>query len=323
MDNPLISIIVPVYNLESIIKKCVDSILKQRYKNLEIILIDDGSTDNSGGICDEYAKRDKRIVVFHQKNSGIAAVRNLGISKANGDYVSFIDGDDYVDDDYIQSLYNALSGDNSDIAICGHIIIYPSKKYIKKSDKKLILTAEEAVREVLYDKYLDLSPWGKLYAKELFRGIKYPSGMLFEDSAVTPLILAKATRVSVIPKAHYYYVKQESHSITNASFNSKKLDLITATKQMTNTISMKYPNLKQACARRMMWAHLSTLSVMATSKNVPKKSIRLVYEYIKKNRSNILKDPNISKRDRFGLLISRFGYRGYKIIWSLYDKTRK
>ena len=323
MKTPLISIIVPVYNLETTVGKCLDSILKQKYQNLEIILIDDGSTDKSGEICDKYARSDKRIIAIHQKNSGIAEVRNLGLRKASGDYVSFIDGDDYVKTNYIQSLYDAILNDGSDIAISGHTIVYPNKQYSKVSDRRLVLSAEEAVRAVLYDQYLDLSPWGKLYSKEILRGVKYPSGMLFEDSAVTPLVLAKAKRISVIPETNYYYVKQGTSSITNTSFNPKKLDLITATKQMTEAISSKFPDLKQACARRMMWAHLSTLSVMAKSKNVPKDDIKMVYDYIKKNRALVLKDKNISKRDRFGLAISKLGYRGYKLVWSIYDKTRK
>ncbi|MBP5633740.1 glycosyltransferase [Candidatus Saccharibacteria bacterium] len=320
--QPLITVAVAVYNIEKYVGKCIDSIISQKYRNLEIILVNDGSTDKSGLVCDEYAKKDKRIAVIHQKNGGLSSARNAGIKAAKGEYIAFVDGDDYVDENYISALYDAITEKKADIAIAGHTIIYPNKSIEKKSSESLLLAPEDALREILYDRNIDISSWGKLYKKELFANISFPDGQLFEDSATTYKLFIAAKQIVVIPESHYSYFIREG-SITNTGFSRKKLDLLKSTKDMADDIVALYPDLKQAAERRLMWAHLSTLAVMASSKNVPASDRKMVFSYIRANRASVLKDPNIQKRDRMSLYISYFGYRFFKLFWNAYKRGRK
>ncbi len=321
-DDCLISIVVPVYNINRYIGKCIESIIIQTYKALEIILVDDGSNDGSDKICDEYALKDSRITVIHKANSGLSAARNTGIKAANGHYITFIDGDDFIDGCYVEKLYDSIRSDKSDIATIGHRVVYPNIKYTKKSDSHLVLDSEGALFKILYDKDIDLSAWGKLYKTSLFNGVEFPEGRIFEDSATTYILFDKANKISVVPDAQYNYIIRDD-SITNTKFNDKKMDLIKATEEMVDYISSKYPGLKKACNRRLMWAYLSTLSSMVESNNVPKEMKNRVFNYIKKHRSEVLADKNIQKRDRLALRVSYLGYHFYGIVWKLYNRKRR
>lgn len=320
-NEPTVSVVVAIYNVSDYLKKCVDSILDQTYDKLEIILVDDGSTDNSGEICDDYEKADNRVLALHKTNGGLSDARNAGIKKSTGEYITFIDGDDYIDRDYIETLIDSIRKYDSDISIVGHKIKYPKNIYEKRASKSEVFSPEDALREILYDREIDLSAWGKLYKTSLFNGVRYPKGRLFEDSATTYLLFDKAKKISVAPKSKYNYIIR-STSITNTGFNSKKYDLIASTQEMTDFIINKYPNLKSACERRMMWAHLSTLTQLAKSKNPSKNDINKLMSYIKKQRKAILEDKNISKRDRLSLYSTYFGFTGFKLSWKIYSKGR-
>ena len=205
--EPLISIVVPVYKVEKFLEKCIDSIINQTYKNLEIILVDDGSPDNCGKICDEYAKKDKRIKVIHQQNGGLSAARNTGITKATGKYISFIDSDDYIEKDYIELLYTTIKQSKADIAIGSHTVIYDTgTKLQKATGEKSILKPKEVLERILYDNNIDYSAWAKLYKIELFTNIKYPEGRLFEDAATTYKLIDISKKIAVNSKSIYNYI---------------------------------------------------------------------------------------------------------------------
>ena len=268
---PLISIIVPVYNVENYLRKCIDSLISQTYKNLEIILVDDGSQDKCPNICDEYKDKDSRIVVIHKNNGGLSDARNFGIKYSCGKYVTFVDSDDYVENDYIEYLYNLLKEENTIISVCGHYICYDEKKIKKNASFTKKIDKVSALNDILYDKEVDLSSWGKLYSKELFDDISFPKGKIFEDTATTYLLFDKCNYISVGEKCKYYYVLR-NNSITTTDFNLKKMELIEMTKKMCNLIEKKYPELKSGCKRRLMWAYLSTyIKIIYT----PKKCIKL------------------------------------------------
>ena len=233
MKNYLISVIVPVYNVESYLRKCVDSIINQTYKNLEIILVDDGSPDNCGKICDEYAQHDSRVKVIHKENGGLSDARNAGIDMAEGEYLTFVDSDDYIAEDMIEKLYKQLLKDNSDMSLC-------SFKYVDESGDEIlsrvddspikneIITGEQAV-----NKLLENNPWyyvvacSKLYKEELFREIRFPKGKIHEDEFVVHHIFYKCKSVSCISESLYYYL-QRINSISNGTVSVKRLDMIEA-----------------------------------------------------------------------------------------------
>ena len=171
---------------------------------------------------------------------------------------------------------------------------------------------------LLYDNGIDTSAWGKLYKKSLFNEIRFPKGRLFEDSATTYKLIDKSKKIGVCSKPIYNYVIR-NNSISNETFSEKKMDLIVSTEEMTNYIKNKYPELEKACNRRLMYAYLSTLTQLAKSKVKNKKIQKKLMKYINKNRNNVLKDKNIPKRDRVGLLSTILGFHCFKYVWKIYS----
>lgn len=319
----LISVIVPVYNVEKYLKRCVDSILNQTYKNLEIILVDDGSPDRCGKICDEYAVKDNRVKVIHKENGGLSDARNTGIDVAKGKYISFIDSDDYVENEYVELLYTALINDRTDMAIGSHKVIYEEGAVLEKATKeKSVLQPEEVLNRILYDNGIDLSAWAKLYKSQLFADIRFPKDRLFEDAATTYKLVDKSKNISIISKSTYNYVIRKN-SITGENFSEKKMDLIMSTQEMCDYIKAKYPRLEKACDRRLMYAYLSTLSQLAISKTKFPNEKNILMNYIKKNKKNILKDKKVPQRDKVGVLSASLGFKVYALSWKIYLKITR
>ncbi len=315
----LISVIVPVYKVEKYLNKCIESIVNQTYKNLEIILVDDGSPDECGKICDNYAQKDMRIKVIHKENGGLSDARNAGINISNGKYISFIDSDDYIDLEYIELLYKTIKKDKSDMAISSHKVIYENGTILEKATKeKSILEPKEVLKRILYDDGIDLSAWAKLYKIELFEEIRYPKGRLFEDAATTYKLVDKCKKISIISKSTYNYIIR-GNSITNVNFSEKKMDLIISTEEMCNYIKKKYPDLEEAANRRLMYAYLSTLTQLIKSNKRNKSVEKRLYGYIKQNSKMILKDKNVPRRDKVAIISTKFGLGFYKIIWKIYE----
>lgn len=205
----LISIIVPVYNVEKYLNKCVDSILDQTYTNFELILIDDGSPDNCGKICDEYSKKDKRVRVIHKENKGLSDSRNIGMMNAKGKYINFVDSDDYLNKNMIKDLYNLLIKNNADISICAYELLNENEKpKLKLNGKEHIFSSSEAIQELLMSKILTSHCWNKLYKRELWKEIQFPVGKKFEDIAVMHLVFEKARKIVYKNKVEYYYLRR-------------------------------------------------------------------------------------------------------------------
>lgn len=228
--NELISIIIPIYGVEKYIDKCILSVIKQTYKNLEIILIDDGSPDNCPVICDEYARQDSRIKVIHKINGGLSSARNAGLDIATGKYVNFIDSDDWVNEDYINVLYTTLKKTNSQISVGNYLIVYSSEEIIKNDfdlDRPLqIFSPFEAVYN-LYDFNKGLSlqfdtVWGNLYDINLFSILRFPEGKNNEDEFLNYKLFFLAKSIVYSPmKIYYYFMRNDS--IMNSSFTISKL----------------------------------------------------------------------------------------------------
>ncbi len=316
-NGDLISVIVPVYNVEAYLRKCIESILKQTYSNLEVILINDGSKDKCGEICEEYRKKDKRIKVIHKVNEGLSEARNTGIINATGKYITFVDSDDYIDDCYVELLYKTIILYGADISIASHRILYENRCIDKSTNEEFCADSKLILEKILYDDGIDISTWGKLYKIELFNNIKFPKGRFYEDSATTYKLIDISSNIAVLSKAVYNYVMRKN-SISKSKFSKKKLDLITSTKEMTDFIINKYPELTNACNRRLMYAYLSTLTQLAQSKETNKQIEKELLDYIRKNRQVVLKDKRIPKRDRLGIYASIFGLGFYKFTWNCY-----
>lgn len=230
----LITVIVPIYQAEKFLDRCITSIVEQTYWNLEIILIDDGSTDDSLRICKQWEQKDSRVIVIHQNNSGVSKARNVGISNANGKYIMMLDSDDYMQSQMIERMYKIIQNPNVDLVICGFERgnQNESKFYYANQDNYEIICAEAALRRIYEDDEKALQyvvPWAKLYKQELFKDICYPEGKIFEDIYVTHEILFRCKKIAVMDaKLIYYY--QHSESIMNQRFHAGKLDYLDALK---------------------------------------------------------------------------------------------
>lgn len=218
LNKDLISIIVPIYNVEDYLSQCVESILQQTYTPLEIILIDDGSIDSSGNICDDLSKKDKRIKVIHQKNKGLSGARNTGIEHSNGEYISFIDSDDFVEPDFIEFLYNNLINNDVEISACGMCDFYNNdyviNKHFKNIKKKYNMEQSHIYLNVLG--YFDVAACNKLYKKDLFSDLRFPLGKTCEDWRVMYKLIDKINFLYYDSTVKYYY-RQRKNSITKSN----------------------------------------------------------------------------------------------------------
>lgn len=228
--NPLISIIVPIYRVEDYLRRCVDSLLAQTYENLEIVLVDDGSPDKCPAICDEYARRDERVRVIHQKNAGLSGARNSGIDAAKGEYLAFVDSDDYVAPDFIEALYGLAKETGCAIAQCRFAYVHGEP--LQSGDSRSFrIYRGECLMEQLYGPEDEATyfvvAWNKLYRRELFGHIRYPEGRIHEDEAATYLLFHEGKKLAFLDRALYGYYTENTGSIT-ARFSRKRLQWLTA-----------------------------------------------------------------------------------------------
>ncbi len=244
-DKDLISIIVPVYNVEKYLEKCITSILNQTYKNLQIILVDDGSQDKSGQICDKYKLQDNRIEVIHKKNGGLSDARNIGIEKARGKYIGFVDSDDYISKTMYEDMYKIIQEREGDVCISNLYIVNENKEILKNIDNGIEeYNKIQILREILLDKNIQSYAWNKLYKKSLFKNIRYPIGKKYEDIGTTFYILEKCKKILVIGKPEYYYINRQG-SIVNNINEQTILDYIDIISERYDYVKDKYKQLEK------------------------------------------------------------------------------
>ena len=232
MTTPLISVIVPVYRVEQYLERCVKSILSQTYENLEVILVDDGSPDQCPEICDSFAKKDSRVKVIHQENKGLSGARNAGIELAAGEYLAFVDSDDYVSPQFIGSLYQLLQDTGCAIGQCRFSYV-TGENLPEDGDSAFCIYRGESLMEQLYGPEEKATcfvvAWNKLYRAELFKetGIRYPEGRIHEDEATTYRLFHEAKKLAFLDRALYGYYTENGGSITSV-FSAKRLQWLTA-----------------------------------------------------------------------------------------------
>ncbi len=318
--QPLISIIVPVYNVEKYLYECLDSIVNQTYKNLEIILIDDGSPDKCGEICDAYAKTDKRISVIHKENGGVSSARNAGLVNAKGDFLFFIDGDDYIHNDCIESLYKSIIYDKSDCAISslsvvidGNILIKP----VNKKNKRLVYSKTEAIKTMLYQDKTDAGVPGKLFKRKTFKNIWFPDAVIGEDLAVIYKVFNNCYNVSFLSDCKYNYL-HHANAITKTCFHDKKLVLLKIAKDMLDYIKTNIPDCYEAAVCRYISSQFSIL----VSIPLYNKRYIIIYKEVKENIKNyrniVIKDKNSRKKAKIACILSYIGFLTVRFIYRFY-----
>ena len=322
MGEPLISVIVPVYKVEKYLDRCVESVLSQDCRNIELLLVDDGSPDRCGEMCENWAKKDDRIRVFHKQNGGLSSARNCGLDHACGEYVSFIDSDDWVSNDYLSYLLR-LCRDDCSVTACNHLIIRGGKQKANYETEKdvIVLDARSAYEEVLFHGCVDVSGWGKLYKREVFEKLRYPEGRLFEDTYLFGEILNQ-TQILVYGSRPCYYYEMHEESIVNKGFSEKNLQYIEAAERLARFAVEADPELRVGAVRRVNHARLSVLRYM---EHCDKKywTIRSeLREAVLADAPFYIKDARTPKRDRFAVELLRLGIKPFYLGWNLYGKLR-
>lgn len=296
----LVSIIVPVYNVESYLKKCVDSLLSQSYENVEIILVDDGSSDSSGGICDNYGNYDNRIVVIHQQNRGIAAARNTGLRYVKGNIITFVDSDDFVSSDYVSALVSLMNLSNADISIVGFYTYCDGVIGVPLPDNSIIMTPLQAIK-ALASENLRCSVWGCAFKKNLFQDIKFPIFKIAEDFAIWWKLISKSKIVAYNSHPHYYY-RYNPQSLMNAKISNRVMDIIPAHEEFSSFLKQNHPDILSSLNARLTRYCVAFIYRMLNEDYEEMKDIKVLQKQVKNNLGAFLKS-NYS-----------LGKKGYAVI---------
>lgn len=298
----LVSVVIPVYNVEQCLRRCIESVCEQSYKKIEIILVDDGSSDNSLKICYEYANKDNRVFVIHKTNGGVSESRNVGIKYAHGKYIMFVDSDDYIHKDMIKELYEKIISDMSDMVICGYSVVDENNKekrgvkYVENND---VIENEKEYWTKAYDSasFFYIVVWNKLYRRDLFDSVSFFEGKIHEDEFIIHSLVSKCKKISCINMRLYYYV-QRNDSITSSVYTIKRMNdtidgLLLRTKYF---VEKGYGILAERTLRECIGKfkesyELLDLSDLATKNeyNKNKHEFKKIYKTIKnKNNKSIL-----------------------------------
>lgn len=324
MQDDLISVIIPVYNVEKYLTRCVESIKEQTYTNLEILLIDDGSTDSSGALCDELAETDTRIRVIHQKNGGVSKARNTGIVNAKGKYFAFMDSDDYATRDIIEHLYTLTQKFHCPMALCGYTTVKHGKEFRNGDGSEFTLSSHDAIESTLYHRDpINISFWGKLFGSTLFQGVECPEGKLFEDvGTLYKLYMAAGTVACGLSSKYYYFIRE--NSITTGSFSRAKLDMLEMTDRMGADVCKAFPDLKKGVLRRRVYARFSTLNkmILRDGGDAFETERKEIIRFIKGNAFSVLFDSNAPRRDKIGIISLLLSSHLYAFLWRTYKSKR-
>ena len=325
--SPLISVIVPVYKVEAYLGRCVDSLLTQTYENLEIILVDDGSPDNSGKLCDDYAARAPRIRVIHKENGGLSSARNAGIDAARGEYLGFVDSDDWLDEHTYEWLMDMALTENVKLVCAGRYDFssWTGEKTVGLCPKKReIISGEELARRIFRWDNVDSAAGDKLYHRSLFRDLRYPLGVVSEDIPVTYRTALAAGRVGMLDRPVYYYFHRDG-SITTAGFTPRAFQPSGHTEKILEYIRREHPSL-EAYATAF---HVNHLGYVCMIMELAGKDVLRQYaaEYRQKRKQlraflpYILKSPLLKKKDRLTWITICIGC--YGTLRKVYHIRRK
>jgi len=315
----LISIIIPIYNVEHYLEKCIDSVLSQSYYNLEIILVDDGSPDDSGRICDRYADKDDRIIVIHKQNGGLSDARNVALNIVSGVYVTFIDSDDYVARDYIESLYLPLKKFDSEISISRFQPFLENKIPMMNLNKLHceVYGPYVVLEKMFYQDNIDCCAWAKMYKSDLFDDIRFPKGILYEDLATTYKLLLHATRIVMITKCNYFYLLRNS-SIERCKFNQLKLISAIFVISQLEREKICFDMIIKSYYSRLLNFMFHIISEMPSDAVPPPIFIELIRKY----RRYVIFDRKSRLRSKIACLLSYIGSSLFFTVLHNLNKTK-
>lgn len=321
MSNPLISVIVPVYNIEEYLERCVESVRNQTYENLEILLVNDGSTDGSGALCEELAKKDGRICVFHKKNGGSSSARNLGISQAKGEYLGFVDSDDYISKDMYELLYTAILEYNAEIAQVGRDEIDEQGNYLpnicEPPKEKAFVESADFLKEMLMHRG-DCSFCTKLVKRELFTNGMFPAGELNEDFHLLVQFLMQVRGIVSLPQQTYhvfYRMGSNTRKQDKEAFSRVFGDNVNNADMVEALVAERLPELKQVAFRFGMYQRLEYLLHVPVSRmNKENEQYVDICRYVKGHWWKMLRNSYLTKKNKIYLTLFAIAPKGIRVV---------
>lgn len=307
-----VSVIVPVYNVEQYITECIESLICQTYPNLEIILVDDASPDNCPQICDEYASKDDRIRVIHKPNGGLSDARNAGIEIATGEYLMFVDSDDYIMENMVEQLITMVEDSGADVASCGYTG-ETSKLAKDLNEEYQVATAEEALKYILIEKNITTSASTKLFARELFSGIRFPVGKIYEDYATVYKVIHKSKKIAYNDAKKYYY-RPNPVSITGGKFYKKQMQYFEISEQVMAFVSAEYPKLTKHVNNRAERMAISFYKKISESGFDDHATVSFLVCFIRKHIVRYLFSNYALTSKMYGLLVSTMPKLALKVF---------
>ncbi|MFQ6791905.1 glycosyltransferase family 2 protein [Thomasclavelia sp.] len=313
----LVSVIVPVYNVSKYLDRCINSIVNQIYSNIEIILVDDGSTDDSGTKCDIWKRRDERIKVIHKNNGGLSDARNHGILKASGNYICFVDSDDWIEPKYIQILLHDLINYNADVSVCGKKYIYPTYTNIWDKSKKIrVMNKYEAIARMNDFYEYNMSSCDKMFKTELFQNIKFPIGKKCEDFYIMSQLFMECTKIVYNPTPLYNYFQRDGSITHSSTFNDDFI--IAAYKQMRYL--EQFEQIKNVGEVYYAFSLLTKINFLLCNKYT-----EYEYEILKKEactyKKNVNRNKYIKLRKKIQFNIFCFSSKLYKLLYLLLKRS--
>ena len=318
-----VSMIIPVYKVEKYLRQCLDSVVAQTYHNLEVILVDDGSPDRCGEICDEYARKYEQFRVIHQKNQGQAAARNHAVQLASGVFIVFVDSDDLIVADHVEHLVAIQQKYDADLVIAGGIYWYentPLPTIPPPKDVDRIVSAEEALSRMNYNRGMGAMPWAKLYQRDLLLAHPYPEGRIYEYLATTYKIVGDSKRIAYSRQIIYYW-RQREGSTMHMKFDERQMAGIDAAKEQLAYMQERYPSVVPAAKARYMGKIVELMGIAMNSENSREiyKRLRTIMYYYK----DVMADPKMKKSQKVRLFAMKCGYPLTNIVFRMHDKLKE
>lgn len=316
--NPKISIIVPVYKVEQYIHKCIDSILQQTLTDIELILVNDGSPDNCGQICDEFARKDVRIKVIHKENGGLSSARNSGLDIAKGEYVGFVDSDDWIEPDMYKLLYSLCEENNCEIANISSFIHYKERTIRNGGHPLIIHNKTEAMKTMLEGKLYDEVVWTKLVKRDLLKNLRFKTGIVYEDTAFTYQLIHKSNRICSIGIPMYHYIKRENSTMDMAIKNIR-IDSVKIYQEMYKFMNKHNYESRGIVALKMANSSMTILNLISQDNNYHKykKEYHEVTNILNSYIMQILRLKQLPKKVKLILVATKIYPLSYKFLITL------
>lgn len=319
-----VSVIVPVYNVEMYVNKCIESILAQTFQDFELILVDDGSTDHSREICTEYSEKYKNVMAVYNVHEGVAEARNRGLEEAAGEFITFVDSDDWVDKTYLETLYRLQEAYHADLVISCGINVIDGKKINRRnnncqrafSEAEVVSRSEAYRRMLICEQNASVVTWAKLYHKKLFENVRYPKGEIYEDSKVISQIVERSDRIICTPYAGYYYLRRKG-SIVHGRIQAGQILGIKNAKSLWSFIRKKYPNIEDAAKVHYLRSCFDLLNLLVVNP-IYQRQCRKLRKKIIHEEPFFMLCRYVRLTEKIGAVGLLFGVPFYKWMWRFY-----